>query len=463
MITLQFLGGAGTTTGSKYLLTYNGRRTLIDCGLFQGPKDLRRLNWAPFPVDPKSIQDVLLTHAHIDHSGYLPCLVRDGFSGTVHATTATTELAHILLPDSAHIQEEDARFARKKGYSRHDPALPLYTVADAQAALKPFQSHSYNTSIPLGPAFSFVMRDAGHILGSATVELRIQSEAQPTTMVFSGDLGRYNAPILNDPAPVYEADYLLIESTYGDRLHGDESPSEILAQVINETASSGGSVVIPSFAVGRSQTLLYLLRELREQNKIPSLPVYLDSPMAVDATQIFRRHPEDYDRQMMDLENQGKSPFSFPDLHLVQSVEESKALNSISFPCIIISSSGMATSGRILHHLKWRLTNPRNTVLLVGYQAVGTRGHRLLTGAPEIKIHGEMVPVRAKVRNISALSAHADYQEIVTWLRNFKRPPHMTFVVHGEPTASTALAAHIREELGWPTHLPNLTELVTLR
>ncbi len=469
MITLQFIGGASTTTGSKFLLTYEGRRTLIDCGLFQGPKKLRELNWNRFPIDPKQVQEVLLTHAHIDHSGYLPCLARDGFSGPIHTTSATMDLAHIMLPDSAHIQEEDAAFANKHGFSKHETVLPLYTVADAQATLKLFKSHPYNTEIPLSPNLSFLMRDAGHILGSATLEVRLSEPGQAgqarraTRVVFSGDLGRYNAPILKDPDPVYETDYLLIESTYGNRLHEQESPYEILAQVINDTIPQGGSVIIPSFAVGRSQTLLYLLRELREQNKIPMLPIYLDSPMAVDASNIFSRHSEDYDADMLKLQEKGKSPFSFPGLHLIQSVEESKSLNSRPYPCVIISSSGMATSGRILHHLKWRLPDPRNTVLLVGYQAVETRGDQLQRGAREIKIHGEMVPVRAKVRTIGGLSAHADYKEILIWLRNFKRPPRMTFIVHGEPESGTGLATHIQKELGWKTYLPSLGEQVTLQ
>lgn len=463
MTTIQFLGGAGTTTGSKYLLTHNDQRTLIDCGLFQGTKYLRQLNWAPFPIKPKDIREVLLTHAHIDHSGYLPRLVHAGFHGPIHATSGTTDLAKVMLPDAAHIQEEDARFANKKRFSRHDPALPLYTVADAEATLKLFKSHPYDQAIPLREGFSFRMRDAGHILGSATVELDLTTDGHAMKIVFSGDLGRYNAPILNDPAPVWETDYLLIESTYGDRLHETESPSDILADVITKTVARGGSVIIPSFAVGRAQTLLYLLRELLEQNKIPQLPIYLDSPLAVDATEIFRRHSEDYDPAMLQLGEAGTSPFAFKDLHLVRTVEASKALNHFTYPCIIISSSGMATSGRVLHHLKWRLPDPRHTVLLVGYQAVGTRGYRLQQGERVLKIHGEIVPVRAEVRSIGGLSAHADYQEILTWLRHFQRPPRTTFIVHGEPESNAGLAAHIKEQLGWLTYIPHLREKITLQ
>lgn len=462
MAILQFLGGAGTTTGSKFLLIHNGRLTLVDCGLFQGLKDLRQLNWTPFPVDPKSVNEVVLTHAHIDHTGYLPRLVREGFRGPVHATSATTDLARIMLLDAARIQEEDAEFANKKNYSRHDPALPLYTEADAEEALKLFQSHPYGTPFALSPDLSCLMRDAGHILGSATLELHLDEGAQTMKLVFSGDLGRSNAPILNDPVTIPEADYLFVESTYGNRLHESESPSDILMQVINQTAARGGSVVVPSFAVGRAQTLLYLLRGLIEQGKIPSLPIYLDSPMAVDTTQIFSRHTELYDQDMSSLVQEGKSPFAFPGLHLVHSAPESKRLNSVTYPCIIISSSGMATSGRILHHLKFRLPDPRNSVLLVGYQAVGTRGQRLLNGEREIKIHGEWVPVRATVRNIPGLSAHADYREILTWLGHFKSPPRMTFIVHGEAEAGAALAEHIQKELGWKTYLPHLGAQVRL-
>ncbi|MBI3655735.1 MAG: MBL fold metallo-hydrolase [Acidobacteria bacterium] len=462
MTTLQFLGGAGTTTGSKHLLTHNGRRVLVDCGLFQGFKELRQLNWAPFPMKAQDIQDVILTHAHIDHCGHLPRLVLQGYEGPVHATSATADLVPIMLLDSAKIQMEDAAFANKKRFTRHAPALPLYSIADAEKAIERLRPHGYENEVKLNAELSFVMRDAGHILGSATLEIRLATESRGMSLIFSGDLGRYNTPILRDPVPITEADYLVIESTYGNRLHETEPPSDALGKAIRETAARGGSIIIPAFAVGRSQTLLYLLRELREQKAVPDIPVYLDSPMAVNSTNIFRQHSADFDAETLQLIHAGNSPFAFPGLRLIQSVEESKALNTRPYPCVIISSSGMATSGRVLHHLRWRLPDPRNTVLLVGYQAAGTRGHRLLVGEKQLKIHGEVVPVRAEVRNIGGLSAHADYHEILMWLRNFKRPPRQTFIVHGEPECSAGLAEHIQKELGWPTYRPHLKETVTL-
>jgi metallo-beta-lactamase family protein len=462
MVSIQFLGGAGTTTGSKHLITTDDARVLVDCGLFQGLKELRLRNWQPFPIGPHSIQSLILTHAHIDHSGYLPRFVKNGFAGPVYATAATCDLAAIMLRDSAHIQEEDARYANMKGFSKHKPALPLYTVADAEAALKLFKPCDYDKIYPLSKSLEFELREAGHILGSATAEVRINNRGQKIRILFSGDLGRPNMPIIKDPEKVGSADYLVLESTYGNRLHPPDSIPDMLASLITSTIGRGGSVIVPSFAVGRTQTLLYLLRELLELKRIPKIPVYVDSPMAVDVTDVFAAHPEDHDLDMTDLMRHGRSPFNFDGLHMVRSVEESKKLNSMNYPAIIIASNGMATVGRILHHLARRLPDPKNTVLFVGYQAAGTRGRALIDGAKEVKIHGESVRVRASIVNASGLSAHADYREILEWLGGFSAPPKMTFIVHGEPDASAGLAERIKTTLNWPVHVARPMEEVSL-
>jgi metallo-beta-lactamase family protein len=460
---IQFLGAAGTVTGSKYLVDTGETRFLVDCGLFQGPKKLRELNWQPSAVPPSSIDHVILTHAHVDHVGALPILVRDGFAGPVWCTPATRELTEITLLDSAHLQEEDARFANKQGFTKHKPALPLYTIADAERAIARLRPVEYEKEWTLRGATRACFRDAGHILGSGIVEAMFPGRDGPTKMVFSGDLGRYDARILRDPEAVVEADYIVIESTYGNRVHPVDGTREGLAAIITETARRGGSLVVPAFALGRTQTLLYVLRELKEANLIPDLPIYVDSPMAVDITQLFCTHIEDFDQEARALfDHSGQCPILVPNLHFVRDTAASKNLNGNAFPSIIISASGMATGGRILHHLAHRLPDARNTILFMGFQANGTRGQLLKDGAKEIKIHGEMVPVRARIRSIEAFSAHADRTEILRWLRQFKKPPRQTFIVHGEPEAASALGELIRRELRWNAHVAVQLERVEL-
>jgi len=463
MPTLQFLGATETVTGSKYLLEAGGSRALIDCGLFQGYKELRSRNWDSLPINPASITWVLLTHAHIDHSGYLPRLARDGFKGPVYVTAATADLLKLLLPDSARLQEEDAEYANRKGFSRHSPALPLYTEQDANAALKLLQEVSYEQDVRLNKSIAARFIPAGHILGSSFIEVELtEPNHAPVKVVFSGDLGRYDEPILNDPALETEADYLLIESTYGDRLHDHENPKDRLSKIINSTAERGGKVIIPAFAVGRTQLLVYYLRELEDEGRIPVLPVAVDSPMGAQATRLYLKHRDDHDFDMTRIENLNRNPLATRNFSLVQGRNGSKALRDTQGPAIIISASGMATGGRVLHHLSQWLPDPASSVVFVGYQAAGTRGRRLQDGEPEVRIHGEMVPVHAHIESIGSLSAHADAGEIMRWLGGFKRPPRKTFVVHGEVSSSIALRARIIKELGWDVVIPHYKEIVEL-
>jgi metallo-beta-lactamase family protein len=463
MTQIKFLGAAGTVSGSKYLIDTGGTRILVDYGMFQGPKKLRLLNWSPPQVQPSTVDNVLLTHAHIDHSGMLPVLVREGFEGKIWATPVTTELCEISLLDAARLQEEDARFANKMAFSKHKPALPLFTTEDAEQVMPHLRPLDYDKQTELSDGTRICFRDAGHILGSATIDVETTNHGNPVRLVFSGDLGRYDALILRDPAPVYRADYLLIESTYGDRVHPMEEPLAELASVINETAKRGGMVVIPSFAVGRTQTLLYLIRDLKVRGAIPDLPVFVDSPMAQHVTEVFCRHIDIFDEAAKAVfKKTGRCPVLCPNLEFVHSSDDSKKINSMRFPAIIVSASGMATGGRILHHLKYRLPDPRNTILFVGYQSVGTRGQLLKDGAREIKIHGEIIPVRAKICSMEAFSGHADSVEIMRWLGMFKEPPKLTFVVHGEPESSQALADQIHRTLGWKTHIPEHLETYNL-
>jgi metallo-beta-lactamase family protein len=462
MTTIQFLGAAGCVSGSKFLVDTGETRFFVDYGMFQGPKRLRLLNWEKPPVAPESVDHVLLTHAHIDHSGMLPALVRDGFKGNIWTTPVTTELCAINLLDSAHLQEEDARFANKMSFSKHKPALPLFTTADAEKAIARLRAVEYETPTAISEDTSVRFIDAGHILGSAIVKVTSRGQA-PMRIVFSGDLGRYDALILRDPASVKEADYLLIESTYGNRVHPPEEPVDELAAIINETARRGGMTVIPAFAVGRAQTLLYLLRGMKARRAIPDLPIFVDSPMARRVTNVFCRHVEDFDEEAKAIYREtGECPIFSSNMEFVHTKDESQKINNIRYPAIIISASGMATGGRVLHHLKYRLPDSRNTVIFVGYQGVGTRGQLLRDGARYIKIHGEDVPVRAQIRNIEAFSAHADYEEILHWLGKFRKPPKVTFVVHGEEESSKALAAEIEQKLGWKTHIPQYLETCTL-
>lgn len=458
--TLQFLGGTGTVTGSKYLVCAGGRQVLLDCGLFQGPKDLRQRNRLRPPFDAARLDAVVLSHAHIDHSGYLPLLVRHGFQGPIFCTPGTADLLGVLLPDAAHLQEEEAATANRYGYSKHKPALPLYTAADAQAALRLIEPRPYGERFAVATGKAALFRRAGHILGSASVELQL-GEADPFRLVFSGDLGRWGRPILHDPDPVPEADALLVESTYGDRTHPPD-PMEGLARVVQEAAQSGGALLVPAFAVGRTQELVWMLRQLEEANRIPSLPVYIDSPMAIDVSALYCRHPEDHALDMKLLMDEKRCPLCCKQYHLARTPEESKALNRHDGPLVIVSASGMATGGRILHHLKLRLPDPRTTVLLVGFQSVGTRGRALQDGARTVRIHGQDVPVRAKVETLDGLSAHADREEILRWLSGFRRPPGETYIVHGEPHAAESLADTLQTLLRWKARVPRDGETVPL-
>jgi metallo-beta-lactamase family protein len=452
-LTLTSLGGVGTVTGSKHLLTLGGRRILVDCGMFQGLKALRLQNWEPLPIEADSIDVVVLTHAHLDHVGYLPRLVRDGFRGEVFCSAATADLAEIILLDSAKIQESDAEFANRHGFSKHHPALPLYGKRDAERAIERFRPVPFRTAVDLGHGATLTLRHAGHILGAATAEIRWGGE----TVVFSGDLGRYDDAITPDPERVAAADYLLVESTYGDRNHAPVDPAQALLDVVERTSRRGGTVVIPAFAVGRAQELLYYFWRLKQDGHLGLIPIYLDSPMAVDATELLCRHLDDH-RLPPDVCRDSCAVATY-----TRDVEDSKALSANAMPKVIISASGMATGGRVLHHLKAFGGDSRNTVLFAGYQAAGTRGEALINGAREVKIHGQWIPVRAEIASLPSLSAHADADEILRWLGGFDRPPKQTFVVHGEPAASAALKARIETELGWTAVIPAQHEEHALR
>jgi metallo-beta-lactamase family protein len=451
---LTFFGATGTVTGSRFLFEAEDNRLLIDCGLFQGLKSNRLKNWEPFPISPAKIDRVLLTHAHIDHSGYLPRLCKEGFDGKVHCTYATHDLCEILLRDSGHLQEEDASWANKKGFSRHRPALPLYTVLDAEKALSRFEPLHYDEDLFIKDTMRIKFEDAGHILGSSFVDIKLMKEDGIRRVVFSGDLGRPARPILRDPVQAFEVDYLILESTYGNRLHNNSSPEKNLARIINQSVERGGVLVIPAFAVGRTQELLYTLRELEEQKEIPPLPVFVDSPMAINATAVFEQRKGYYDLKAKVLELTGTNILQPQQINFCRHKDQSKALNQIERGAIIISASGMATGGRILHHLRFRLPRTQDTVLFIGYQAEGTRGRTILEGNASVKIHGHHIPVRASVKNISGFSAHADYNEILAWLIGFNRPPQKTFLIHGEAEASASLAEKIQQKLGWDVVVP---------
>ncbi len=441
---ITFLGGTGTVTGSKYLVETRSTRVLVDCGLFQGYKQLRLRNWAPLPVDPGSIDAVVLTHAHLDHSGYLPVLIRDGFEGPVHCTGATRDLCAILLPDSGFLQERDAEFANKHRFSKHRPARPLYTEREGEAALARFESTAYGRRVRIGTDIEVTMEPAGHILGSAIVRLGHPDGA----IVFSGDLGRPESPVMPPPAAVAPADHLIIESTYGGRRHDPADPMDVLEDVITRTAARGGTVLVPAFAVGRAQLLLYYLERLKAAGRIPDLPVYLDSPMAIDASEVFCAHADEH--RLDEAACRAVCGVA----EYTRDVEASKALDRMAMPSVIISASGMATGGRVLHHLKRFAPDSRATILFAGFQAGGTRGAAMVAGATRVKIHGNYYPVRAEVHDLHMLSAHADEDEILAWLGRFDTPPRTTFVTHGEPAASDALRQRIEEALDWPCVVP---------
>jgi len=454
MSEITFWGATGTVTGSRFLLEIDQKKFLTDCGLFQGLKRNRQRNWEPFPVDAAEIRGIFLTHAHIDHSGYLPRFCRQNFKGKIHATYATEELCDILLRDSAHLQEEDAYWANKKGFSKHKPALPLYTREDAEHTMKLFKGHHYGEEFFISDTVRVKFKDAGHILGSAYVDIKRQNGSQSRKILFSGDFGRPDRPVLREPVQAYNVDYLVLESTYGNRLHDDDDPYEQLVNVINKSMKRRGVLLIPSFSIGRTQTLLFAIRELEDKGKIPHVAVYMDSPMAIRATQVFEERIQSLNLTARKLFLQGKKIFHPQNLHVCKTREESKAINQVKEKAIIISASGMATGGRILHHLIQRLPERRDTVLFIGYQAQGTRGRTILEGKSSVKIHGQQVPIRAKVSNISGFSGHGDYQEILAWLSAFNKPPEKTFLVHGEPEASQALAGKITELLGWNVIIP---------
>ncbi|MEP7295254.1 MAG: MBL fold metallo-hydrolase [Burkholderiales bacterium] len=449
---LQFLGATGTVTGSKYLLRHDNGRVLIDCGLFQGYKQLRLRNWAPLPVDAASIAAVVLTHAHIDHSGYLPLLVKQGFKGKVFCTQATRELCAILLPDSGHLQEEEAAYANRHAFSKHKPALPLYTRDDALACLKKFVPVAFDKPFEPVPGLRATLSPSGHMLGSAFVQM----DDGQRSILFSGDVGRPEDLVLTAPTLMAGADYFVTESTYGDRLHERSDVLVQLADVINRTVARGGAVIIPSFAVGRAQSLLYCIHLLKQRQAIPALPVFLNSPMAVDATAVYRRHREEHRLNAVECEAMCHAAT------IINTPEESIALNSRRGPMVIVAASGMATGGRVVHHLKSFAPDWRNTILFTGFQAGGTRGAAMMAGASTIRIHGADIPLRAEVAMLENLSAHADAGELVEWMKHFTKTPKRTFITHGEPPAADALRVRIQRDLGWACHVPDYLETVTL-
>jgi len=458
---LKFLGAAGTVTGSRVLLEAGNRRVLIDCGLFQGKSELRQKNWGPLGADPGSIDAVILTHAHIDHTGYLPRLVKNGFNGPVFASAPTRALLHLMLPDAARLQEEEARYANRKGYSRHKPALPLFTEEDARLALKLVRSAPFGVAVEIAPDLSFTFHRVGHILGAAFVLIETKNSAgEKIKIVFSGDVGRRDIPILKDPEPIAGADYVVLESTYGGRLHGGESPKEALARVCQKVIDKASVLLIPAFAVGRTQEVLYHLRALQREKRIPDrLPIYVDSPMAISAVDLYCDFTPEHDLEMAELRDQGRCPIEGPSVSFSRSSDDSKRLNRLRGPAVIISASGMLSGGRILHHLVRRLSDPETVLLFVGYQAEGTLGRRILEGARDVRVLGQDLTVAARIEEIPALSAHADSRELADWLSEIPEKPRETFLVHGEDPPREALAASIRQELGFNVSLPRQDEV----
>jgi metallo-beta-lactamase family protein len=483
MASITFLGAAQTVTGSKYLLDTGTAKILVDAGLFQGLKELRDRNWTDLPIKPSEIDAIVLTHAHLDHVGYLPRIVAKGFRGRVFCTPGTKDLCSIVLPDSGRIQEEDAENANKHGYTKHAPALPLYTEADAFNAIALLQPVGYDRPVPVAPGIEVEFINAGHLLGSAYARIRTDGR----TILFGGDLGRFDRPVLPDPTMISEADYLLVESTYGNRVHQEDDDGTKLAAVISEAAAKGGRIIVPAFAIGRVEEMIYWLKRLEDEKRIPVLPVFLDSPMAIDALTRYTARLAELDPDLQPEVRDEKAPHGPADRNdpvpvrrqharrerqlcafcterftTIGSPQESRQLTQSRMPAIIISASGMATGGRVLHHLKAALPDSRNTILFVGYQAAGTRGRRLVDGEKQVKIHGEWIPVQARIELIDSMSAHADSLEVLRWLGGFTRPPKTTFLVHGEPQPMEALGASIHTKLGWSTKMPRHGETVTL-
>lgn len=467
-VSLTFLGAARTVTGSKHLLQVGEKRVLVDCGLFQGLKSLRERNWQALPVKASAIDAVILTHAHLDHCGYLPRLVGQGFRGRIFCTPGTAELTRIVLADAAHLQEEDAERANRKRYTKHSPALPLFTTEDANRAMALLQPVGYERPMPIAPGITSEFINAGHLLGSGYARVHLESTGQ--TILFGGDLGRYDRPVLPDPEPVAEADVLLVESTYGNRVHEPDDDGARLAAVINNTIERGGKVIIPAFALGRIEEVLYWINRLEEEKRIPVLPVYVDSPMASAVLTTYRARLEELDPEVTESAVNHRRAraarklcaFCTSELKVIASVPESRAVQESNEPAIVISSSGMATGGRVLHHLARALPDNRHTVLFVGYQAAGTRGRQLRDGARFTRIHGQDVPVRAEIVGIDSMSAHADSNEIMRWLRGFSRPPALTCLVHGEPEPMDALKGRIEQDLGWTVRTPIHQERIDL-
>jgi metallo-beta-lactamase family protein len=449
---LTFLGAAGTVTGSRYLLEHEGRRLLVDCGLFQGYKNLRELNWDDFPFDPEKLDAVVLTHAHLDHSGALPLLLRRGFRGPIHATPATIELCHLLLPDSGHLQEEDAAYANRHGSSKHHPALPLYTEEDARHTLRYLRPLDFGVAEEVLPGLHVTLAPAGHILGAAHATV---SDGR-TKILFSGDLGREDDLIMQPPTPPEAVDCMVVESTYGDRVHPTVDNLALLGDIIRRTVGRGGSVVIPAFAVGRAQALLVLLSQLKVDHDIPEVPVFLDSPMAIDTTEIYLRHRAEHRLSPQACQAMRRVA------QMVRTTDESRALNEVRYPSVIISASGMATGGRVLHHLKRLAPDHRNTIVLAGYQAGGTRGARIAAGEKTIRIFSQDVPLNAEVTSLPGMSAHADAPQLLRWMGSAPRPPKQVFLTHGEPEAADQLRQRIERELGWPASVARMGQVVML-
>ena len=466
-IKISFSGAAQNVTGSRYLLETNNTRILVDCGLYQERKFLSR-NWEPFRIPPQTIDAILLTHAHLDHCGLLPKLVREGFRGKVYCTPATSEIAQIILLDSAHLQEEDAEFKKKRhereGRRGRYPEIPLYTIEDAKASFPLFSTVNYGSPVHISNDVEAIFYDAGHVLGSAMINVIVNKEEEKRTIIFSGDVGQWDRPILQDPNVISKADYIVVESTYGDRIH--DNPADInhnLAEIVNSTHQAGGNIVIPSFALQRTQEVLYYLNDLLIEDRIPHLMVFLDSPMAIRITEVFKRHSELFDREMIERVHHRKSPFDFPGLKMVQTVDESKSINHIVGTVMIITGSGMCTGGRIKHHLVNNISRRESTVLLVGYQAIGTLGRRIVDGAKRVRILGQYYPVRARIAQMHGFSAHADKDQLIKWLSGLTVAPEHVFVTHGEAETSSRFAEYLQEKTGWRASVPSYREEVILK